>query len=39
MRLNSFVDRHTDPDAEFYTDRSSTYKGHPNHEAVSHSAG
>ena len=37
--LNSFVDAHTDPDAEVYTDGSTAYKGRPNHQAVAHSAG
>lgn len=37
--LNGFVDEHTDPEAEVYTDGSSAYKGRANHEAVSHSAG
>ena len=36
--LNSFVDRHTDPDAEVYTDGSTVYKGRENHESVAHSA-
>ena len=37
--LNTFVDEHTDPDAEVYTDGSTAYKGRANHESVSHSAG
>lgn len=37
--LNSFVDQHTDPGAEVYTDGSTVYKGRDNHEAVAHSAG
>ena len=37
--LNSFVDRHTAPEAEVYTDGSTAYKGRENHESVSHSAG
>ena len=37
--LNAFVDEHTDPDAEVYTDGSTAYKGRENHEAVHHSAG
>ena len=37
--LNSFVDEHTSPDAEVYTDGSSAYQGRENHEAVAHSAG
>ena len=37
--LNSFVDAHTDPDAEVYTDGATCYSGRPNHQAVAHSAG
>ncbi len=37
--LNSFVDQHTAPEAEVYTDGSTCYKGRPNHQAVAHSAG
>lgn len=37
--LNGFVDEHTDPDAEVYTDGSTVYKGRENHESVAHSAG
>ena len=37
--LNGFVDQHTDPDADVYTDGSTCYKGRPNHQAVAHSAG
>ena len=37
--LNSFVDQHTDPAAEVYTDGQTCYKGRPNHQAVAHSAG
>ncbi len=37
--LNSFVDAHTDPDAEVYTDGSSVYRDRDNHESVAHSAG
>ena len=39
LTLNSFVDAHTDPEAEVYTDGSTAYKGRPNHQAVAHSAG
>ena len=37
--LNTFVDEHTTPAAEVYTDGSSAYRGRENHEAVAHSAG
>ena len=37
--LNGFVDQHTDPEAEVYTDGSTCYKGRENHESVAHSAG
>ena len=37
--LNSFVDQHTDPEADVYTDGSTAYKGRENHEAVKHSVG
>ena len=37
--LNTFVDEHTSPDAEVYTDGSSAYRGRENHEVVAHSAG
>ena len=37
--LNSFVDDHTDPGAEVYTDGSTAYRGRENHQAVAHSAG
>ena len=37
--LNSFVDGHTSPEADVYTDGSTCYKGRENHEAVKHSVG
>ena len=37
--LNAFVDAHTSPGAEVYTDGSSAYWGRPNHESVARSAG
>ncbi|MDE0394981.1 MAG: IS1595 family transposase [Gammaproteobacteria bacterium] len=37
--LNAFVDQHTDPEVEVYTDGATAYKGRKHHEAVSHSAG
>ena len=37
--LNSFVDGHTSPEADVYTDGSTAYKGRENHESVKHSIG
>ena len=37
--LQGFVDEHTSPDADVYTDGSSAYRGRKNHQSVAHSAG
>lgn len=37
--LQGFVDEHTSPDADVYTDGSSAYRGRKNPESVAHSAG
>ncbi len=37
--LNGFVDDHSVPEAQVYTDGSSAYRGRENHEAVAHSVG
>ena len=37
--LNAFVDEHTTPGTDVYTDGSSAYRGRKNHKSVAHSAG